>query len=206
MSFAQKQNIEFSFIQNFYAAQVCNLFKELQNSVNNIEKNIQAIDKLKSSLQVDYLKYFFEKDIERTLLINSDDKIYDNFNNENLIIRIQEVIDSEDLSLFYEIDDLALIECKIIKSFVCAIIIDVVEFIFVNSKPSKIDILLFIDKKRILCQIECDKKIEISNLDKQFSNSFRNFSSRVNFLGGSIFKSSSENEFSSIRFFLPTKK
>ncbi len=205
MSFSQKNNIEFNFIQNFYALQICNLFKELQKSVNKIEKNIHAIDKLKSNLQVDYLKHFFEKDLERHLLINSLDWPSSETTIEKLIIRIQEAIDCEDLSLFYEIDNLALIDCEVIKSFVCGIIIDAVKFIFINSNPSKINILLFIDKKRILCQLECDKKIEVTNLDKRFSNSFRNFSSRINFLGGSIFKPSFENDFSSVRFYLPNK-
>jgi len=207
MSFSQKKNIELHFINHFYSKQICNLFNELQNSVITIDKNILALEKLRSSLFAENLFELFEKDVEKTCLQHSNLEVPSKINNLTLEILLLEITNCAEISLFYEIDDLGLIACKDRRYYVSIIILEIVDYFLKNAKPTKIEILIFVINGKILSQVEIDLEQNTSfEFENRFSVGFKNIHSRIKYLGGNFIKTSSKNIRSSICFSIPNNE
>lgn len=207
MSFSQKNNIEIQFINHFYSTQICKLFNELENSANKIDKNIHALEKLRSNLFAENLFELFEKDVEKTCLQHSHLNVPSKINNQILKILLIEITNCAEISLFYEIDDLRLITCEDRRYYVSIIILEIVDYFLKNAKPTKIEILLFVIKGKILSQVEIDFERNTSfEFENRFSVGFKNIHSRIKYLGGNFIKTSSKNIRSSICFSIPINK
>lgn len=207
MNFFQKNNIELHFLIHFYNDQICSLFNEFQSSANIIDQNIQALECIKSNLLVENLFELFEQDIEKTSLQYSHFKLPSKINNQTFEILLLEITKCAEISLFYELDDLSLIACEERRYFVSIIILETIEYFLKNAKPTKIEILLFVIRGKILSQIEIDFKRNTSfELENRFSVGFKNIHSRIKHLGGNLIKTSSKNLGSSICFSIPINK
>ena len=206
MNLSQNINIELSFLQQFYNNQLHKLYSDLLNSTNIIERNISALEKLNSNFQVDYLNQFFIKDLENTLTNKCLDWQPQDSINKHFHLKIKEIVNCEEISLFYEVDDLSMIRCGVTRSILCNIIIEAFNYISLNKRPSLIEIFLFIGKRKILADISCDIVGDIFESENIFSANYRNITSRLKQLDGSLSASDNCNKFSSIRLYIPNKK